>query len=413
MKIQDVLAVVGRSGYFNKDLAAVRAGGITANGFSIDGDPVTPGFDRVIQPGEVISLMLILEDGSVAHGDCLDVIFTGAAGRDPIFRAREHMAHLEGPIRELLLGRDCSVFKPLAAEVEGLEVGGAMLHTAVRYGVTQALLHAASLAGRECIAETVASEYGTEVSTAPIPILAMCPTDQLKQVDKMVMKGVELLPHGSFSNTREHLGPGGQKLLDYAGWVAGRVADLGAPGYSPIIHLDVYGTLGELFQMDAAAIAGFLGRLKEQVGSLELYMETPIIAETREAQIEAFRALRGALEAQGVDMKLIADEWCNTLDDIQAFADADAVDFIQVKTPDLGGLHNSIEALLYCKAKGMGIYVGGTANETDQSARLCTHIALACRADFMMLKPGQGVDEGLMLQTNEMQRTLALIAGRD
>jgi len=56
--------------------------------------------------------------------------------------------------------------------------------------------------------------------------------------------------------------------------------------------------------------------------------------------------------------------------------------------------------------------MGGSANETDQSARLSSHVALACRADFLMNKPGQGVDEGLVILTNEMARTLALIEAR-
>ena len=56
--------------------------------------------------------------------------------------------------------------------------------------------------------------------------------------------------------------------------------------------------------------------------------------------------------------------------------------------------------------------MGGSANETDQSARLSAHVALACQADFLMNKPGQGVDEGLVVLTNEMARTLALIASR-
>jgi methylaspartate ammonia-lyase len=33
---------------------------------------------------------------------------------------------------------------------------------------------------------------------------------------------------------------------------------------------------------------------------------------------------------------LVVDEWCNTLDDIRAFADAEAADYAQFKTPDLG-----------------------------------------------------------------------------
>ena len=85
---------------------------------------------------------------------------------------------------------------------------------------------------------------------------------------------------------------------------------------------------------------------------------------------------------------------------------------MQIKTPDLGGINNTIEAVLYCRSKKMGSSLGGTANETDHSARICTHIGLACSPDFMLSKPGLGVDEALMIQTNEMARTLAILATR-
>ncbi len=67
---------------------------------------------------------------------------------------------------------------------------------------------------------------------------------------------------------------------------------------------------------------------------------------------------------------------------------------IQIKTPDLGGINNTIEAVLYCKDKGLGAYQGGTCNETDRSARICTDIALATRPDQILAKPGMGLDEG-------------------
>ena len=57
-------------------------------------------------------------------------------------------------------------------------------------------------------------------------------------------------------------------------------------------------------------------------------------------------------------------------------------------------------------------YVGGTVNGTDQSARISAHIALATRAEFLLAKPGQGVDEGVMIEFNEMQRALTLIRHR-
>lgn len=86
---------------------------------------------------------------------------------------------------------------------------------------------------------------------------------------------------------------------------------------------------------------------------------------------------------------------------------------IQVKTPDLGSITNTIEAVLYCKSRGIGTYQGGTCNETDRSAQVCVHCAMATKPDQMLAKPGMGVDEGFMIAYNEMNRIIALrAAGR-
>ena len=411
MKITNLLCAPGRSGYFNKDLAAVR-GGARQEGFGYIDPPVTPGFTQVVQPGEALSVMLLLEDGQVAYGDCIDVIFTGAAGRDPLFKAEQHRTVVEGTVRDLLVGRECGVFRPLAKEVEAFRVDGKPLHTALRYGISQALLHAAALAHRCTAAEIVATEYESQISTVPIPILGMCPTPHEFMVEKMIMKRDDIMPHGSFANVQTDLGAHGHKLIDYAAWVSQLVQRTGAADYKPAIHLDVYGTIGELFDFDMARMADYVGKVADAAAPYELYLETPMIADSRQGQIDAFRELRAALISRGSVVRLVADEWCNTLDDIKAFADAQAADYLQVKAPDLGGIGNSIEALLYCRRAGAGVYMGGSANETDQSARLSAHVALACQADFLMNKPGQGVDEGLVVLTNEMARTLALIRAR-
>ena len=81
---------------------------------------------------------------------------------------------------------------------------------------------------------------------------------------------------------------------------------------------------------------------------------------------------------------------------------------VQVKTPDLGGIGNTVEAVLYCKERRIGAYQGGTCNETDRSAQVCVHIAMATGPDQILAKPGMGVDEGYMVVYNEMQRILAL-----
>ncbi len=411
MRIADVICVVGRSGYFNKDLVAARAADTKENGFGFDGRPVLPGFDHIVQPGTVVSVMLRLEDGLIAFGDCVDVILAGIAGRDQRFRAEHVLPFLQTEMRARLVGREVDRFRPLAEELDCVTHDGMLLHTAVRYGLTQAVLHGASLANRCTMAEVVAREYGCEPASAPLPILASCQKGDAIQLDRMIMKRVELLPHSSFTVVERDLGSRGEKLLDYARGLVRRIGEIGDPDYRPTIHLDVYGTLGELFHDDVDAVAGYLGELERVVRPHELMIETPMIAVSRAAQIESFQALRSALRSRGCAVQVIADEWCNTLDDVKEFADAGATDIAQVKAPDLGGLNNTIEALLYCHAKGVGAYLGGSANETDQSTRVTTHVGLACRPAFMLSKPGFGGDEALMMQTNEMARTLALMQG--
>jgi methylaspartate ammonia-lyase len=159
-------------------------------------------------------------------------------------------------------------------------------------------------------------------------------------------------------------------------------------------------------------VVDYLARTKAAVGELDLLIETPVLCASKAAQIEAFQTMRRKLRAKGVAVRLIADEWCNTLEDIREFADADAVDLAQVKTPDLGGIGNSIEAVLYCRNRGVGSYLGGSGNETEQSARVTAEIGLASGADFILSKPGFGGDEGLMIVSNAMQRALALAARR-
>jgi methylaspartate ammonia-lyase len=91
---------------------------------------------------------------------------------------------------------------------------------------------------------------------------------------------------------------------------------------------------------------------------------------------------------------------------------AEAAHGIHVKTPDLGGIGNTVEALLMVRRSGLGAYCGGTCNETDSSAQVSAHVAMTCGAVQVLAKPGMGVDEGSMIVGNETARVAALVASR-
>ncbi|OQE13197.1 hypothetical protein PENFLA_c052G08831 [Penicillium flavigenum] len=403
----DVRFVSGLSGYFHKDLQAVK--------LSSDYDPlvdniaaVTPGFENVVQTGEIISILIRLPNGSVAIGDCADVIFSGAASRDPLFIPAQHLPYLNALVKPWLLKRDVSLFRPNAIEVDApwQALGNKRLHTAVRYGLTQALLSATALVWHCTISEIISREWMVAISAHSVGILASCHRNDQLQLDRMIMKQVALLPHASFVHVND-IGPKGQTLLDYIHSVSRRIQERGNPKYHPQLHFDVYGTIGDAFVDDE--VPGFLQLVERAAYPYDILIESPIIAATREAQIKRLHQLKKSLNARNINVKIVADEWCNTLQDVREFAEANAVDFVQVKLPDLGSLHNSIDAVLYCRSQNIGCCLGGSANETDVSARITAQVALATQPNFLLSKPGIGADEGLMILTNEMQRTLALV----
>jgi len=383
MKIKNVIYSIGQSGFFNQDLAAVKSGA-QIDCFYYADPPVTKGFNQILQTGQALSVMLILEDGQVAYGDCLDVIFAGTAGRDSVFRVQDHMSYLETEMRDFLIGKDLNEFRALAIEIDNMQANKEHLHTALRYGLTQAILHAVSLAKRLTMTEVVAQEYGADIMSKPIPILANVDAEDWVSVDKVIMKQVELLPHGAFENVERDVGLQGEKLIAYTQRLITRIEKIGGDDYQPKLHFDLYGSLGELFNNDIDKLVNYLPMLQEIIGDRELMLESPIVASNQDEQIRLFKSLRFAIQKRSLNMKLVVDEWCNTFEDIKKFEDENATDYVQVKTPDLGGVNNTIEALLYCRAKGIGVCLGGSANETDQSTKITTQIGLACNPDCLL-----------------------------
>ncbi|SED06750.1 methylaspartate ammonia-lyase [Paenibacillus sp. GP183] len=413
MKIVQVVLSQGYTGFYFDDLSAIRQNA-AQDGFTYQGIPVTKGFSSIRQAGESISMMLILEDGQVAVGDCAMVQYPGVGGRDPLFSAQEFMKVIEQHVSPRLIGRELKSFRELAEEVDHIEIDGALLHSAIRYGATQAILDAVAKAKKITMAEVIREEYHIDTAFKKVPIFAQTGDDRYLNVDKMIMKEVDVLPHGLINNVKEKLGSSGEHLNEYVHWLKNRIVQLRKnEQYSPVLHIDVYGTIGLAFDYDLERIADYLRELEKIAFPFPLRIESPMDCGDREAQWQNLKSLRSILKQKAIRTEIVADEWCNTKEDIYLFVDQQAADMIQIKSPDLGGIHNIIESILYCKQHGVGAYCGGSCNETEISARITTQIAIACGADQCLAKPGMGVDEGYMIVNNEMNRVLALCKLRE
>ena len=410
MKIVDLVCSAGRTGFYFDDQRAIKRGAGHDGVFYV-GEPATEGFRAIRQAGESISVMLVLEDGQVAYGDCAAVQYSGAGGRDPLFLAEDFIPVIEEQIKPHLVGKEADDFRGLCAMMEAIQVDGKRLHTAIRYGLSQAILDAVAKATNRMMCEVVADEYGCTVSETPIAIFTQSGDDRYDNADKMIIKGADVLPHALINHVETKLGKGGEKLAEYVAWLRDRIlANRSDENYLPVFHMDVYGTIGAIFgNNNYVAMADYIEKLGEIAKPFHLRIEGPMDCDVDvPTQMKALAGLTAELDKRGCDVELVADEWCNTLEDIKLFADNKAGHMVQIKTPDLGGINNTIEAVLYCKEKGIGAYQGGTCNETDRSAQVCVHCAMATQPVQILAKPGMGVDEGFMIVYNEMNRILAL-----
>jgi methylaspartate ammonia-lyase len=454
--IREVLAVPAVGAGYYEDLAALQANRIPLPE-RFTAAPVTPGFRAVREVAEAVSVGLVLDTGQVAWGDCVAVAYSGKAGRAPVFRSEQGLEAIRRAVAPVLEGRDLTSFRELGSEIdelaESVEIGRPrspqpapargegvsrralitapvrflqpgketeaipeervtverQLHPALRYGLSQALLQAVALARALSMAEVICEEWSLPRPTKPIPIHAQSGSERYYNAEKMIVRRVASLPHALVDSIPEQLGPDGAEMTRYIRWLRKRIGELGGRDYQPTIHLDLHGALGEAYENNLGLILGQLYAWELAAQPYPLRIESPLVLDSRAAQIRAMQTLREYVRFRGMGVQLVADEWANSLDDIRAFVDAGAADMIQVKMPDLGSIHNSVEAVLTCKAGGAGTLLGGSYAETALSARTSVHVALATQPDIIMAKPGMGVDEAISLAENETARTLAQI----
>ncbi|ANN60826.1 methylaspartate ammonia-lyase [Mesorhizobium loti] len=409
MQIKDVLLAPGNGAFFYDDQAAIRVGAVQ-HGFIYAGEPITPGFASIRVPAASLSIGLVLVDNSVVWGDMMSVQYSGAGGRDPLFETAQIADLTSRVVVPRLFDVDASRYLDACAKVfEPFE--HKRLPLAIEYGVSQALLRAAAHLHRTTMAEIVCSEFNLPLPTRKVRIYCQSGDAREINVDKMILKAVDVLPHGLI-NSRQKFGVNGQTFVEFVKWVATRTIEIGRPGYHPVLHFDVYGWIGLEIGLEPQRIADFICSVADTVPGFTLNIECPADFGSTKAQIDNYARIVSILADRGSSARIVVDERCNTLEDIRLFAEAKAAHLVQIKTPDVGSIANTARAVLLCKANKVGAYVGGSCTETDLSAQASVHVSVATQADMMLAKPGMGVDEAFSIVGNEQNRLLTMLDRR-
>ena len=183
------------------------------------------------------------------------------------------------------------------------------------------------------------------------------------------------------------LGKNGEKLLEYVKWLHDRIIALRKDeSYQPVLHIDVYGTMGIAFDNDLEKIADYMKTLCDAAAPFHLRIEGPVDVATARSRWKLCgisppsatrRTSRGDRGRRVVQHSgghhLLRRQQGRPYDPDQ--------------DPRPGRHERHREAVLYCKKKGIGAYQGGTCNETDRSAQVCVQVAMATQPDQILAKP--------------------------
>ena len=201
------------------------------------------------------------------------------------------------------------------------------------------------------MAEVIRDEYDTGAPLLPVPLYAQTGDDRYGNAEKMIIKGVDVAParadqqRGRRSSAR----PVRSSPTTSAGWSAGSATSprrpttgrgststcTAAPGSR---SSDATSTATRTSTPSPTTWPGS-GSSRTPTTSRSSTRSTPARARPRSRPTARLRA---ALQARGSGVRIVVDEWCNTLDDVRAFVAAGAADVIHVKTPDLGGIGNTV-----------------------------------------------------------------------
>lgn len=417
---------------------------------------ITPGFINVREMGESLTITLVLERGHVSRifqGSCTAVQYSGAGGRDPRFFSQSVLYSLTsfdfaGAIADIVNEPAMETVRAATAQEQG---------TAKTYGLGQLFLQVAAFASGLTLPQYIAryvlaqaacpktlQDHAQSILTriaspeilVDLPLFIQTGDNRTSMVEELLGNlnrfSIVAYPHGLF-NSIEKL----KTLPTFLQlWTIYETNICGGIYPHTFLHCDTYGQISELMQ--GGRVTHYEQDLIEKVGDWILdasthtdktiRIEAPIEIKPdvtisdydarkrkmTEQQSQANAQLLAYLYQKGFRGQVVSDENINSIDDMRSFveeikrvcaeknlnlAEVLKLYMIQIKTPTLGDFTRVIDAVLYCAAEGVSVYVGGSCNETTISARLVYTASSVLKPLItqVLLRPGLDVRMGLLL----------------
>lgn len=401
-RIVKVLTSVSWGSYYFEDLARIRRDLVpTSERYHT---PTGHGaYANVRTPVPAVSVGLMLGNGAVAWGDCVPVSFSGKSGR-ALPKDPQELSHwIESTLGPWFENR--LVLPWIVLEKDFLREFSD-IPAFIRYGVSQAMVNAAVSVSQKPHWQIFAEDLGYQNPDAVINLHGSCGGDWGDTVDRMLVRKLKYLPQGQFEFLEKQIGTDGKALMS---WIDDFKTRAMRFGYLPTLTLDFHGALDELCDQDLERVADMIEAVAVQAKPHSCHIESPLAAPNFEMFKERIFRLRAILNDRGLrtpQLRIVADEWANSLSDIRQLTVDNGVDGVHIKMPDTGTLSECAMAVDVIRGAGKFALLGGSCTETMLGAKATAHLAVVAKPNAVLVKPGMGFDESFAYLDAEMKRAV-------
>jgi len=275
------------------------------------------------------------------------------------------------------------------------------LPAALQWGLSQALLAAVAASKRLTITELLCDEFNMPHPESPVPLHIEVTDDNIAIAAPILSHQVASLGYTtSATNHQSTLGVNAEKLQRLVRQVR-QWLSTAVPDQQPTIHLNVQGGLGVLFDNNEGKILGALYGLEHTAKPYPVAVQNAAIVNDRSSQIKILHRIKSYFRIRQMKIRLVADAWINSLEDVHAFLEAEAAHAIYLEAPRLGGIHHTLDAIQACRKKNVPVILSGNGRFHTTIAQ----ITLAARPSLVSGPPAP--------LHNEMSRILAGLTSRN
>ncbi len=259
------------------------------------------------------------------------------------------------------------------------------LSPSMLFGICQAILNGTAHARQQSPTQLLAADYELSPPPKNIGLHVEVTDENMVTVNSILKEHVKSLGYTiKSSKPKAALGEKGERLeklvAELSTWISTKKTN---PHVA--IHLDVNGTMTELFGSHVGRILYLLNALEQAGAPYQVRLENLGAERGQKSPTKVYRQLKSFLVHQEKPVQLVAGFPHHSLATLQEFIDRGKIHGVHLNIAHIGNIDRAIALIAACREKEMQVMVSG--GSTVSGVETAVYVAAATGADLVAGPP--------------------------